>query len=110
VEAKSRRLSDMFVAEVEARCGDEVRLASPRDPARRGSHVVFAHPNGYAVVQALIERGVVGDFRAPDLMRFGFTPLYTRFEDVWCAAESLADILATREWDQPRFRERAKVT
>jgi kynureninase len=62
------------------------------------------------VVQALIERGVVGDFRAPDLMRFGFTPLYTRFEDVWRAAESLADILATREWDQPRFRERAKVT
>jgi len=110
VEAKSRRLSDLFVAEVEARCGDHVRLASPRDPAKRGSHVVFAHPDGYAVVQALIERGVVGDFRAPDLMRFGFTPLYTRFEDVWRAAESLADILATREWDQPRFRERAKVT
>jgi kynureninase len=110
VEAKSRRLSGLFVAGVEARCGDQVRLASPRDPAKRGSHVVFAHPNGYAVVQALIERGVVGDFRAPDLMRFGFTPLYTRFEDVWRAAESLADILATREWDQPRFRERAKVT
>jgi kynureninase len=110
VEAKSRRLSDLFVAEVEARCGDEVRLASPRDPAERGSHVVFAHPNGYAVVQALIERGVVGDFRAPDLMRFGFTPLYTRFEDAWRAADILADILATKAWDQPRFHERRKVT
>jgi len=110
VEAKSRRLSQLFVEEVEARCGDEVRLASPRDPARRGSHVVFAHPEGYAVMQALIARGVIGDFRAPDLMRFGFTPLYTRFADVVGAAEILADILASREWDQPRFRTRAKVT
>jgi len=110
VEAKSRRLSQLFVEEVEARCGDEVRLASPRDPARRGSHVVFAHPEGYAVMQALIARGVIGDFRAPDLMRFGFTPLYTRYADVVGAAEILAEILASREWDQPRFRTRAKVT
>ena len=110
VEAKSRRLSQLFVEEVEARSGNEVRLASPRDPARRGSHVVFAHPEGYAVMQALIARGVIGDFRAPDLMRFGFTPLYTRFADVVGAAEILADILASREWDQPRFRTRAKVT
>jgi kynureninase len=110
VEAKSRNLSQLFVEEVEARCGSEVRLASPRDPSQRGSHVVFAHPEGYAVMQALITRGVVGDFRAPDLMRFGFTPLYTRYADVVRAAEILGDVLKSREWDQPRFRERAKVT
>ncbi len=108
--AKSRQLSQLFVDEVEARCGDEVRLASPRDPAQRGSHVVFAHPEGYAVMQALIARGVIGDFRAPDLMRFGFAPLYNRFADMVRAAEALGDILSSREWDQPRFRERGRVT
>jgi kynureninase len=110
VQAKSRRLSQLFVDEVEARCGSEVRLASPADPAERGSHVVFAHPDGYAVMQALIARGVIGDFRAPDLMRFGFTPLYTRYADMVRAAEILGGILESREWDQPRFRARAKVT
>jgi len=110
VAAKSRDLSQLFIAEVEARCSDNVRLASPRDPAQRGSHVVFAHPEGYAVMQALIARGVIGDFRAPDLMRFGFAPLYNRFEEVWRAAQILEEILTSREWDQPRFRERAKVT
>src|SRR6185437_13495548 len=110
VEAKSRKLSQLFVDEVEALCGSEVRLASPRDPAERGSHVVFAHPEGYAVMQALIARGVIGDFRAPDLMRFGFCPLYNRFGEMVRAAEILADILTSREWDQPRFHERSKVT
>jgi kynureninase len=110
VEAKSRALLELFIAEVEARCGDEVRLFGPRDLSLRGSHVCFAHPEGYAVMQALIARGIVGDFRAPDLMRFGFTPLYTSFEEAWRAADALADILASREWDQPRFRERGKVT
>jgi kynureninase len=110
VVPKSRKLSQLFVEEVEARCGSEVSLASPRDPAQRGSHVVFAHREGYAVMQALIARGVIGDFRAPDLMRFGFTPLYTRFTDVVRAAEILADVLRSREWDQPRFKQRAKVT
>ena len=110
VEAKARALSQVFVDEVEARCGDKVRLASPRDPAQRGSHVSFTHPEGYAVMQALIARGVIGDFRAPDLMRFGFAPLYNRFEEMWRAAEHLGDILETREWDQPRFRDRSKVT
>ena len=110
LEAKSRALSQLFVDEVEARCGREVTLASPRDPAKRASHVVFAHEQGYAVMQALIDRGVIGDFRAPDLMRFGFTPLYTRFEDVVRAAEILGDILTARAWDDPRFLERKKVT
>jgi kynureninase len=110
IEQKARALSQLFVDEVEKRCGGQVHLASPRDPAQRGSHVAFAHPEGYAVMQALIARGVVGDFRAPDLMRFGFAPLYNRFEDVWRAAEFLGEILETGEWDKPRFRERQKVT
>jgi kynureninase len=110
VETKSRALSQLFVEEVEARCGDEVRLTSPRDPAQRGSHVTFAHPNGYAVMQALIARGVIGDFRAPDMMRFGFAPLYNGFAEMVRAAEILAEILKSREWDQPRFKERARVT
>jgi kynureninase len=110
VEAKARSLSKLFVEEVEASCGGEIALASPSDPARRGSHVIFAHPEGYAVMQALIARGVIGDFRAPDLMRFGFAPLDIRFADVVRAAEILGDILKTVEWDQPRFKARAKVT
>jgi kynureninase len=108
--AKSRSLSQLFIDEVEARCGERVRLASPREPARRGSHVVFEHPEGYAVMQALIARGVVGDFRSPDLMRFGFAPLYNSHADMVGAAVALADVLATREWDQPRFKQRARVT
>jgi len=108
--AKSRSLSQLFIDEVEGRCGSEVSLASPRDPDRRGSHVVFAHPEGYAVMQALISRGVIGDFRAPDLMRFGFAPLYNSHAEMVRAAEILADILTSREWDQPRFKQRAKVT
>ena len=110
IEAKARQLSQLFIDEVEARCGDEVRLGSPRDAAQRGSHVSFAHPQGYAIIQALIDRGVIGDFRAPDLMRFGFAPLYNRFEDVWRAAEALGQMLASCEWDQARFHARAKVT
>jgi len=110
IEGKARALLRLFIDEVETRCGDEVLLFGPRDPSQRGSHVCFAHPEGYAVMQALIAGGVIGDFRAPDLMRFGFTPLYTTFEDAWRAADALADILATRQWDQSRFRERRKVT
>jgi len=110
LEAQSRRLSQLFIDEVEARCGSEVHLGSPRDPAQRGSHVVFAHADAYAVMQALIARRVIGDFRAPDLMRFGFAPLYNGFAEVVDAAEILGGILASREWDQPRFKQRAKVT
>ena len=109
-EAKSRALSQLFIDEVERRCGSELRLTSPRDPAQRGSHVTFAHRQGYAVTQALIARGVIGDFRAPDLMRFGFAPLYNSYTEMVGAAEILAGIIESREWDQPRFHERAKVT
>jgi kynureninase len=110
VGAKSRALSQLFIDEVEARCSSELRLGSPRDPNQRASHVIFTHPQAYAVVQALIARGVIGDFRAPDLMRFGFAPLYNRFAEVVRAAEILAEVTSTRDWDQPRFHARAKVT
>ncbi len=86
VRHKSVQLSELFIALVEALPGaDALTLASPRDPQRRGSHVSFAHAQGYPLMQRLISRGVIGDFRAPDLLRFGFTPLYLRFVDVWDA-------------------------
>jgi kynureninase len=108
--AKSRCLSHLFVGEVEARCKGRVQLASPREPAKRGSHVVFAHEEGYAVMQALIARGVIGDFRAPDLMRFGFSPLYNSHAEMVRAAEILADVLESGEWEDARFKTRSKVT
>ena len=109
IEAKSAALTQLFIDHVERRC-PELRLASPRDASRRGSQAGFTHPQGYAIMQALIARGIIGDFRAPDLLRFGFAPLYNGFEDAWRAADALADILATGEWDQPRFHARQKVT
>jgi kynureninase len=111
LRAKSQALTEAFIARVEARCaGMGLSLMAPRDPARRGSQVSFAHEQGYAVMQALIARGVVGDFRAPDLLRFGFSPLYTRHVDVWDAAEALRDVLATGAWRRPEFQQRAAVT
>lgn len=109
--AKGQALCDLFVALVEDRCaGLGLTLASPRDPAARGSHVSFAHANAWPVMAALIARGVIGDFRAPDLLRFGFTPLYTGFADVWRAVDTLRDVLASRAWDDERFRVKAAVT
>ena len=110
IEAKAEALTRSFIDAVEDRCGGEVTLASPRDPTARGSHICFAHPNGYAVMQALIARRIIGDFRPPDLMRFGFAPLYNSFENAWRAADALGAILETREWNQPRFLERQAVT
>jgi len=111
LRAKSVALCGTFIDLVEQRCGRfGVSLAGPHEMARRGSHVSLHHPEGYAVMQALIASGVVGDFRAPDMMRFGFTPLYTRFTDVWDAVEALTRILDTRRWDQPQFRNRKAVT
>lgn len=109
VRAASIRLSELFIAEVEKRCPD-LALASPRDPAARGSQVSFRHAQGYSVMQALIARGVIGDFRAPDLIRFGFTPLFIDESDVAKAVAVLADVMANRLWDRPEFRHRARVT
>jgi kynureninase len=109
--AKSRSLGDHFIEMVETRCaGHDLTLISPRDSTRRGSHVSFAHPEAYALCQALIARGVVGDFRAPDAIRFGFTPLYLGFEDIWRAVETLATILEERVWDREDYKIRAAVT
>ena len=109
---KSLALTALFIELVEARCaGHGLTLVTPREGALRGSQVSFAHAQGgYAIMQALIARGVVGDFRAPDILRFGFTPLYTRFVDAWDAAEHLAAVLASGEWHEARFNQRAAVT
>jgi kynureninase len=88
-----------------------MELLTPRDPNLRGSQVSYARAEGsYAIMQALIARGVIGDFRAPDILRFGVTPLYTRFADVWDAVEHLHQVLATGEWREARFSECAAVT
>ena len=110
IERKAEELTKFFVESVEALCGDKVALRSPRNPAARGSHVVFAHPQGYAIMQALIARRIIGDFRPPELMRFGFAPLYNGFEEAWLAAVALSEILDSGEWEQPLFMERQKVT
>jgi kynureninase len=108
---KSQALGDLIIARVDALCTDgELAVASPRSAAARGSQVCLTHPNGYAVMQALIERGVIGDFRAPDIMRFGFAPLYLRYADIAEAARILAEVLTTRAWDQPQYHQRAAVT
>ncbi len=95
VRAKSERLTELFIARVESPGGDpELRLASPRDVSERGSHVSFTHPRAYELTQALIAANVIGDFRHPDIVRFGFTPLYLRHVDAWDAAEKLRGLLA----------------
>lgn len=109
IRARSIELSECFVAEVEARC-PQLELASPRDPQARGSQVSFRFENGYAAMQALIARGVIGDFRAPDIMRFGFTPLYLGMDEVVEAAEIIEEVMANRHWDRPEYMKRSKVT
>jgi kynureninase len=105
IRAKSLALTDLFIALVEQRCAAHpLALATPRDHASRGSHVSFGHPHGYAVMQALIERGVIGDYREPALMRFGFTPLYTSYAEVWDAVEILRDILDHASYDAAAAR------
>ncbi|MBW8354898.1 MAG: kynureninase [Pseudomonas sp.] len=108
---KSLALTDLFIELVEQRCaGHDLKLVTPRDHAKRGSHVSFEHPEGYAVIQALIARGVIGDYREPRIMRFGFTPLYTRFSEVWEAVQILGEILDKKTWAQAQFQVRHSVT
>lgn len=108
---KSLALTDLFIERVQARCGQHpLTLVTPLEHAHRGSHVSYEHPEGYAIIQALIDRGVVGDYREPRIMRFGFTPLYTRFVDVWDAVERLGEILDGETWRQERFMARKQVT
>ncbi|UUV05067.1 kynureninase [Ruegeria sp. YS9] len=109
VRAKSVELTELFIERVEATCPD-LQLASPRDPRQRGSQISFRFKEGYAAMQALIARGVIGDFRAPDIMRFGFTPLYIDEGDVERAVGIMADIMQNRLWDAPEYKIRQRVT
>ncbi len=107
--AKSIALFDLFADLMAERC-PELACISPRDPALRGSHISFRHPHAFAICQALIADEVIGDFRAPDVVRFGLTPLYLGFEDVWEGVDRLARIMAKESWRDPRFAVRGKVT
>ncbi len=114
LRAKSVALTELFITLVEQRCaGHGLALVTPREARARGSQVSFAHEHAWPVVQALIARpgrSVIGDFRAPDVLRFGFAPLYVRFVDVWDAVEALREVLAARAWDRPEFKQRKTVT
>ena len=109
LRARSIELSDLFIAEVSRR-SPMLKLVSPTDAKVSGSHVSFAFHEGYAAMQAVIERGVVGDFRAPDIMRFGITPLFIDEADIVRAAEAIEEVMAGDLWDQPHYKVRAAVT
>ena len=109
LRSASLALTDQFIAGLEAACPD-LSLATPRDHAMRGSQVSFRHPDGYAMMQAIIAHGVIGDFRAPDILRFGFTPLFITHDDVARAVAIIANVISNRLWDRPDYKTRAKVT
>ena len=109
LRAASITLSDRFITEVEARCPQLV-LASPRDGTQRGSQVSFGFEHGYAAIQALIDKGVVGDFRAPNIMRFGFTPLYLDEDDVVAAAKVVEQVISNELWRDPKYQTKSRVT
>ena len=111
VREKSLRQTTIFADLVAEHCASfGLRLASPTDPARRGSQVCFAHEHAYPIMQALIARGLIGDFRAPDILRFGVTPLYLGYADLWDAVRVLREVMTSGEWQAPRFQKRQKVT
>jgi kynureninase len=107
--SKSRALFDVFHALMEQRA-PELACITPRGEEARGSHISFSHPNAFEICQALIAAEVIGDFRAPDVIRFGLTPLYLGFEDIWTGVDRLAAILESGSWKDPRFAVRGKVT
>jgi kynureninase len=109
LRAKSKDMTSLLIELVARECPG-LELASPTDPNARGSHVIFAHPEGYAIVQALKARGVIGDFRAPHFVRLGIAPLYLSYAELWDAVQRLKQVMDGREWDQDRFRVRAAVT
>ena len=111
IRAKSVALCETFIALVEESCGEYgFELVSPRTASIRGSQVSFAHENGYPIMQALIDRGVIGDFRAPNILRFGLTPLYLRHTDVWDAVAVLREVMESGSWDAPKYHARSAVT
>jgi kynureninase len=108
---KSMALGDLFIRLIDEKCRDlGLEVASPREAGRRGSQVSLRHPESYRVMRALIDQGVIGDFRTPDLMRFGFAPLYTRYVDVYDAVRCLREVLAGRLWQRPEYGTRLTVT
>ena len=107
--SKANALFDVFHALVEQNC-PELACITPRLPEQRGSHISFRHPHAFEICQALIAADVIGDFRAPDILRFGLTPLYLGFEDLWHAVDRLAAIMKGESWREPRFAVRGKLT
>ena len=109
---KGEKLSEnLFIQLVEQRCGAYgLELVTPRDGNRRGSQVSYSHPQGFPIMQALIAAGVIGDYREPNILRFGFTPLYVSYTDIWDTVEILANILSNRTWEKPEFQRRGNVT
>jgi kynureninase len=111
IRDKSIELTELFMSLVDERRALAFTIVTPRDREKRGSQVSLSHAgDGYAIMQALIARGVIGDFRAPDILRFGFAPLYTRFADVWDAVDRLSQVMTSDEWKDPRFAVRSTVT
>ncbi len=109
VRHKSSHMGDLFIQLVQQRC-PWFEIGSPVDNAIRGSQVSLVHDQGYAIIQALIERNIIGDFRAPDHLRFGFTPLYLRYVDLWDTVDALVDIMTHDLWNQPQFLAKQAVT
>ena len=108
---KSLRQTDLFATLVAEQCtGHGLALSSPTDPTRRGSQVCFTHTDAYPIMQALIARGVIGDFRAPDVLRFGITPLYLGYAELWDAVQILQNVMTTHAYTEPKFQARRKVT
>jgi len=111
IREKSIALADVFIKLVKTHsCLSDLRLCSTENSSQRGSQLAFSHTDAFAICQALIEKGVIADFRAPNILRFGFTPLYTSFEEIWQAVAILAEVVKTQLYTQPRFNLAGKVT
>jgi kynureninase len=111
VREKSIQLTRYFIELIDEQCPDfGFKLASPREPTERGSQVSLQHEHAYPIMQALIEDGVIGDFRAPDCLRFGFSPLYTRYVDVWDAVKTLYGLMESARWKEQKYQTRRGVT
>lgn len=111
IRQKSLALTDLFIKLIEQECQPyNLKLITPKDHHYRGSHVSFEHKEGYAVIQALIARGVIGDYREPEVMRFGVTPLYLSYSDIWHAVAHIKAVFENREWENPRYQQRGDVT
>ena len=111
IREKGKRMTDLFIGLMEQECASfGFELLSPRDAELRGCQIAYSHPDGFPIIQALVSHGVVGDFRAPNILRFGFTPLYIRYNDVWETVMRLKKIMQSEEWTQPEFSRRGIVT